>query len=164
MRRSTRDEEFTAYVKGRQHHLLRVARFMCGDQHQAEDMVQNALAKVYTAWPRLSRTDSVDTYVRRVLINSIKDEYRRPWRREHAVAEPVLGASPEGFEFADAEELMQALKALPAGQRRVVVLRHYWGLSVEEVAATLDLPTGTVKSSTSRALAALARALQPQPL
>ncbi|HRD60035.1 MAG TPA: sigma factor-like helix-turn-helix DNA-binding protein [Nocardioides sp.] len=75
------------------------------------------------------------------------------------VAEPVLGASPEGFEFADAEELMQALKALPAGQRRVVVLRHYWGLSVEEVAATLDLPTGTVTVAGSPDRAAVEKAI-----
>ncbi|HCB03127.1 MAG TPA: SigE family RNA polymerase sigma factor, partial [Nocardioides bacterium] len=134
MRRSTRDEEFTAYVKGRQRHLLRVAHYLCGDVHQAEDLVQSTLTKLYAAWPRVSRADDVDSYVRRALVNSVKDEYRRPWRREHAVADPALGASPTGLELVDADELMRALQALPLAQRRVVVLRHYWGLSVEEVA------------------------------
>ena len=52
-----------------------------------------------------------------------------------------------------------ALRALPLGQRKVVVLRHYWGLSVEETAVDLGISAGTVKSQTSDALAALRRAL-----
>src|SRR5689334_2703103 len=78
----TRDDGFTAYVAGRRAHLYRTAYLLCGDPHRAEDIVQNALAKLYVAWPRASRADSVDAYVRRVIINSHLDEHRRPWRRE----------------------------------------------------------------------------------
>ncbi len=163
MRRPGRDEAFTQYVEERHRHLLRAAYLMCGDLHRAEDLVQNTLVKLYAAWPRASRADSVDAYARRVLVNSHKDEFRRPWRREHPVADPALGASPAGgLDLGDAEELMAALRQLPEGQRRVVVLRHYWGLSVEETAADLGITPGTVKSQSSRALAALAHALQPQ--
>jgi len=162
MRRTARDLAFTEYVEDRHRHLLRAAYLLCGDLHRAEDLVQNTLIKLYTAWPRVSRANSVDAYARRVLVNSHKDEFRRPWRREHAVADPALGPTDAGLDPGDADELRTALRELPEGQRRVVVLRHYWGLSVQETAADLGITAGTVKSQTSRALAALARALQPQ--
>ena len=162
MRRTARDLAFTEYVEDRYRHLLRAAYLLCGDLHRAEDLVQNTLIKLYTAWPRVSRANSVDAYARRVLVNSHKDEFRRPWRREHAVADPALGPTDAGLDPGDADELRTALRELPEGQRRVVVLRHYWGLSVQETAADLGITAGTVKSQTSRALAALARALQPQ--
>lgn len=155
-----RDQAFTAYVAQRRPHLYRTAVLLCGDAHRAEDLVQTALAKLYVAWPRASRADSVDAYVRRVLVNSHLDETRRPWRRERSVAEPPDRAALSDPPTEDADELWAALRALPAGQRKVVVLRHYWGLSVEETAADLGISAGTVKSQTSLALAGLARALQ----
>ena len=97
----TRDDGFTAYVAGRRSHLFRTAYLLCGDPHRAEDIVQTALAKLYVAWPRASRADSVDAYVRRVIINSHLDETRRPWRRESPVEQDRLdratpaGVSPE---------------------------------------------------------------------
>lgn len=159
----SRDTEFTAYVAGRRTHLVRAAYLLCGDRHRAEDLVQSTLTKLYVAWPRVSRADVVDAYVRRMLVNSHLDEGRRPWRRErpaeqltsHLAERPSL---PPGAE--DDEELWSALRALPPGQRRVVVLRHYWGLSVEETAADLAISAGTVKSQTSVALSALRRALR----
>ena len=74
----TRDDGFTAYVAGRRAHLFRTAYLLCGDPHRAEDIVQTALAKLYVAWPRASRADSVDAYVRRVIINSHLDERPPP--------------------------------------------------------------------------------------
>jgi RNA polymerase sigma-70 factor (sigma-E family) len=161
MRRSRRDDAFTEYVTQRHRHLLRTAYLICGDLHLAQDLVQNTLVKLYTAWPRVSRADNVDAYVRRILVNSHQDELRRPWRRERAVADPALGPTPQGLDVSETDALLTALRGLPQGQRLVVVLRHYWGLSVEETAGDLGVTTGTVKSQTSRALAALARALEP---
>ena len=156
----SRDEEFGAYVAQRRSHLFSSAWLLCGDPHRAEDLVQETLTKLYVAWPRVSRLDGVDAYVRRMLINGHIDETRRPWRRERPVSElPDAPGRPEGFEETD--ELWAALRALPSGQRRVVVLRHYWGLSVEEAAADLNVSTGTVKSQTSAALASLRRFLAP---
>jgi len=156
----SRDEEFTAYVRDRRAHLYRAAYLLCGDEHRAEDIVQLTLSKVYAAWRKVRKADSVDAYVRRVLVNSHLDEGRRPWRRERA-GEIVDRPAPSGPDTEDLDELWTALRALPAGQRRVVVLRHYWGLSVEETAADLGISTGTVKSQTSAALASLRRALRP---
>lgn len=155
----SRDDEFTEYVAGRRTHLVRAAFLLCGDAHRAEDLVQATLAKLYVAWPRVRRADVVDAYVRRMLVNSHLDESRRPWRRER----PTDRHEDRPARRPDVEsddELWSALRALPAGQRRVVVLRHYWGLSVEETATDLGVSAGTVKSQTSVALSALRRALR----
>lgn len=150
---NARDDGFTAYVAGRRAHLFHAAYLLCGDPHRAEDIVQTALAKLYVAWPRASRADSVDAYVRRIIINSHVDENRRPWRRESPTEDDRLdrAASP-GVAPEDSDALWAALRQLGPKQRRVVVLRHYWGLSVEETAADLGVSPGTVKSQTSAAL------------
>lgn len=162
MRATVREEEFSAYVLARRPHLQRSAYLLCGDAHLAEDLVQIALAKLYAAWPRVSRADSPDAYAHRVLVNAHLDERRRPWRRERPVdAVDERGAGGRTLEEAEVEHdvLLAALRDLPAGQRRVVVLRHYWQLSVAEAAAMLGVSPGTVKSQTSLALARLQTAL-----
>ncbi|WP_345893847.1 sigma-70 family RNA polymerase sigma factor [Nocardioides sp. TF02-7] len=103
----------------------------------------------------------MDAYVRRAVVNSHLDETRRPWRRERPTDEHHDVAAATGPAPEETDALYAALRRLPAGQRRVVVLRHYWGLSVEETAADLGVSAGTVKSQTSAALAALRTALQP---
>ncbi|MEV5001447.1 SigE family RNA polymerase sigma factor [Nocardioides sp. LML1-1-1.1] len=153
-----RDEAFAAYVARRRPQLFRTAWLLCGDPHRAEDVVQAALTRLYVAWPRVQRADSVDAYVRRAVVNAHLDEGRRPWRREAPASDHLPEeAVPAPEEHGD---LWAALRVLPPGQRRVVVLRHWWGLSVEETAADLGISPGTVKSQTSAALAALRASLQ----
>jgi len=157
-----RDGDFTTYVVQRRPQLYRLAYLLCGDAHRAEDIVQVALAKLYGAWDRASRLEGIDAYVRRIVVNSHLDETRRPWRRERLRDREQLDVpvpAPLGVEETDA--LWAALWALPEGQRRVVVLRHYWGLSVEETARDLGISTGTVKSQTSLAVHELRRVLDP---
>ncbi len=153
------DEAFTTYVAQRRLQLFRTACLLCGDPHQAEDIVQDALARLYAAWPRASRMDNVDAYVRRAIINSHLNQVRRPWRRERSFA--TLGETTAAVHLPteDLQVMWAAIANLPLGQRKVVVLRHYLGLSVEETAADLGISAGTVKSQTSDALAALRRAL-----
>ncbi len=151
-----RDREFSDYVGQRRAQLYRTAVLLCGDPHRAEDLVQNALAKLYAAWPRVRRADSVDAYARRAVVNCHLDETRRPWRRERPTEHDRLdGRARDGIAVEESDALWTALRALPVGQRRVVVLRHFWGLSVEETAADLGISAGTVKSQTSAALARL---------
>lgn len=156
------DEAFTTYVAHRRLHLFRMACLLCGDPHQAEDIVQDALARLYAAWPRASRADDIEGYVRRVIVNSHLNQVRRPWRRERAVAR--LGERPVAVHLPaeDLQVLWAAIGNLPLGQRKVVVLRHYLGLSVEETANDLGISAGTVKSQTSDALAALRRSLDAE--
>lgn len=158
-----RDQAFAAYVAQRRPQLYRAAVLLCGDPHRAEDVVQAALTKLYVAWHRVERADSVDAYVRRSLVNSHLDEHRRPWRREVPDSDDVPDSSVPAAPVEDNDALFAALRELPAGQRRIVVLRHYWGLSVEETAADLGISAGTVKSQTSAALAALRTLLATEP-
>lgn len=159
MRRNEAD--FAAFVAARRPHLRRVAYALCGDWHQAEDLVQIALAKLYVAWPRIHTSGAEEAYARQVIVRAGIDESRRPWRRErsglgrveHDRPAPASG-SPE-----DRDELVDALQGLPPMQRRAVVLRHWLDLSVEETARELGVSPGTVKSHTSRGLAALHAAL-----
>ncbi len=152
-----RDAEFSEYVAARRGRLHRTAWLLCGDRDLAEDIVQNALSRVYVSWARVRKVELIDAYVRRAVVNAHLNEVRRPWRRrersglEHAEETPaVTGADP-----AESDALWPALRALAPRQRQVVVLRHYWGLSVEETAADLGISPGTVKSQTSVALARL---------
>ena len=153
------DEAFTTYVAQRRLQLFRTACLLCGDPHQAEDIVQDALARLYAAWPRASRADNIDGYARRTIINSHLNQVRRPWRRERVAADVGEGPTAVHLPTEDLQVMWAALRSLPLGQRKVVVLRHYLGLSVEETAADLGISAGTVKSQTSDALAALRRAL-----
>lgn len=111
------------------------------------------------AWPRLVRGDRLDGYTRRIVVNSHIDELRRPWRRE---SEPSDGHEPvQEMANDDHRLLIRALKTLPAGQCRVVVLRHYWGLSVAETASDLGISQGSVKSQCAIGLHKLEEALAP---
>lgn len=154
MSRSDR-ADFVDYVAARRARLHATAYLLCGDDQRAEDIVQTALTKLYVAWPRVQRADSVDAYVRRSIINTHHTETRRPWRRESPGLERVPDPpAPEPGREVD-DDLWTALHDLSRGQREVVVLRHYWGLSVEETAAELGISPGTVKSQTSAALSRL---------
>ncbi len=156
-----REPAFSAYVAARRAKLFRTACLLCGDPHRAEDVVQDTLAKLYANWARVTRADNVEGYVRRMLINSHYSDRRRPWRRESAATAVELplesGLAPE-----DADAIWAAIRSLPPGQRKVIVLRHIWDRSVEETADDLGISPGTVKSQTSDALATLRRALEPQ--
>lgn len=156
-----RDAEFSEYVTARRTRLLQTAYLIAGDWQLAEDVVQTALTKLYVAWPRVRRDDNVDAYVRRIIVNCHTEERRRPWRRERWSLDGVDPASSTAPSLEDRAALMQALAALPARQRRTVVLRYFSGLSVEETAADLGCSTGTVKSQTSHALRALEALLSP---
>jgi RNA polymerase sigma-70 factor (sigma-E family) len=154
------EAEFSEYVGARRPRLYRTAYLLCGDAHRAEDIVQDALVRLFAAWDRVSTMQNVDGYVRRIIVNAHYSDRRRPWRRE-SPAEPTELPLHPGFPAEDADAIRSALRRLPPGQRRVIVLRHIWNLTVEETAAELGISAGTVKSQSSDAVAALRRALAP---
>lgn len=155
MRRSERDEAFTEYVVARRAHLRRTAYLICGDWHAAEDLVQTALTKLYAAWPRVSRRESVEAYARRIIVRAHVDERRRPWRRETPGIDGFDQAAADRLDVEGRDALVEALRILPSQQRRAVVLRHWCGLNVRETAHDLGCSEGTVKSHTARGMAAL---------
>jgi RNA polymerase sigma-70 factor (sigma-E family) len=155
----SRYEEFVA-ANGDE--LVRLAYAICGDRARAEDAVQEALARVYQRWSRL--TDPL-AYARRAAVNATRDDWRRSMRADRAYREAARllpGESDNPHErFHNNSALMDALDKLPHGQRAVIVLRYGSQLSEAETAATLTISTGTVKSQTARALARMREALTP---
>lgn len=157
---STRDEEFSAFVRDRRYELLRSACLLtAGDTHLAEDLVQTALARLYLAWPRVRRDGSMTAYTWRIIVNAHVDEKRRPrWRRERSVADPP--DTPDDLpEIAGGDEVRNALAKLPAGMRAAVVLRYWADFSVADTARTLGCSEGTVKSQTAKGIARLRESL-----
>lgn len=155
MREAEREAAFSEFVRARRTHLRRVAYAICGDWHRADDLVQTALVKLYVAWPRVTRDGREEAYVRTIIVRADIDERRRPWRRERTGLPAVDRPAREELPVEERSALFEALQALPAMQRKVVVLRHWLGLSVEETAHELRIGPGTVKSHSSRGLAAL---------
>jgi RNA polymerase sigma-70 factor (sigma-E family) len=155
----TRDAEFTEYVASRAGWLRKVAYLLCSDWHRADDLVQEAITKLYTSWSRARRVENLDGYARTVLVNTFLAEQRSPWRRwtRTGGSEPERAWTPPDQDAA--MDLRQALAALPPRQRATVVLRHYCDLTVEQTADALGCSTGNVKSQTSRALDSLRRSV-----
>jgi RNA polymerase sigma-70 factor (sigma-E family) len=155
-----RDREFRAYFEARAGVLRRTAYLLCGDWHRAEDLAQTALAKLYVAWPRISRDGQVDAYVRKIVVRAAIDDSRR-WFRRHeramsAVPDTVPAPAP-GVD--DVLDVRRALADLPIGQRAVVILRYWEDLPVAETAELLGCSEGTVKSQAAKGLATLRRLL-----
>lgn len=164
MSRTDRDAAYVEFVAARQAHLRRIAYAVCGDWHDADDLLQTALTKLYLAWPRVRRTGSEEAYARRVIVRANIDAHRRRTSRpERPGLDGHDRAAPAGLPSEERSALVDALQDLPERQRKVVVLRHWLGLSVGETAAELGISTGTVKSHSSRGLERLRTVLATAP-
>lgn len=161
---ASRNAEFTAFMVAAADPLHRTAYLLCGDRHRAEELVQQTFERTYRSWSRARAGDPL-AYARRVLANLRIDTWRRT-RREVLTGPDLLpdaasrsgppaSGTPETRVVEERDAVVRALLLLPLRQRRVVVLRHLIGLSEEEVARELGIPRGTVKSTSSRALAHL---------
>lgn len=157
--RADEEHAYVQYVNSRVLALRRTAYHLCGDWHEAHDLVQGTLIKLYRHWARVSAADSPDAYVRQVLVNVYLQQRGTWWSRNvRLFAEP--DDHPEPFSDPLTErriDLHAALARLAPGQRAVLVLRYWEGLDVAETAQVLGCSTGTVKSQTSHAIAALRR-------
>ncbi|GAA0580040.1 SigE family RNA polymerase sigma factor [Kribbella sandramycini] len=162
---SERDQAFVEFVETANPSLRRTAYLISGDRHKADDIVQDALYKLYLSWPRIQRVGNPFAYARRMVVNAAYDGGRRPWRREVAIAE--LPDRPGSADFAAGhaarDEVLEALRTLGARQRACVVLRYYEDLSVEQTAEILGCSQGTVKSQAARGLETLRKAMNLRP-
>jgi RNA polymerase sigma-70 factor (sigma-E family) len=152
---SSADEgAFRAFAFTRRPSLRRTAFLLCGDWHQADDLVQTALVKLYVAWPRVRSQDQPDAYAHRILVRCFLDERRRPWRRESPVEvlDDVKAAAHPTEELLD---LRAALARLPRRQRATLLMRYWLDASVAQTAEALGCSEGTVKSQTARAMSTL---------
>ncbi|GHJ49152.1 hypothetical protein Cs7R123_64940 [Catellatospora sp. TT07R-123] len=146
--------EFDEFVTARSRHLLRIAYVLTGDHTLAEDLLQTALARSWSAWPRVH--GDPEPYVRQILTNTYNSWWRRRWHGERATETlpEQTGPAPQTA-VDDRDQIWRALSRLPRQQKLVVVLRYFEDLSEAEIARTLGISPGSVKAHASRALSSL---------
>ena len=142
--------EYLRRAEGSREKLYRAAFMTLGSEAAAIDAVDEAVYRGYRKFHTLRKQEYLETWLMRILINVCRDELRRR-RRELSVAELPETAQAEF----DALPLKEAIRRLPEALRQVVVLRFFSGFTLEETAAILEIPRGTVATWQRRALAIL---------
>ncbi len=157
-----REPEFDEYVGARLSSLRQLAFVLSRDWHQADDVVQGALTKLYLHWPKARAATSIDAYARTILIREFLRQQRSSWARLVSVTSLPPDRPGRTSDADTALDLTAALATLPVRQRATLVLRFYCDLSVEQSARVLNCSPGTVKSQTAKALQALRRLLRTE--
>ena len=163
MHTEPRDELVTALVRGRGEALVRFAYLLTGDVAAAQDLVQDALVKVFVRLRTRPDPALAEAYVRRAVVNLYIDDLRRRrnlGRLQHLLATPE--SQPPRDVAADLD-LQAALATLAPRERAAVVLRYFDDLTVPEVADEMGLATGTVKRYLHDSVAKLERRLGSLP-
>lgn len=157
-------EAFGLLAAGEVDRLLAIARLILRDPDLAEDAVQEALVRCWQQLPRLRDIDAFDAWLYRVVVHATADELKRHRRFQSRVRElDVEPADEDAAQLvADRELLEQGFRHLSIDHRAVIVLHHYQGLSLNDVAEALGIPAGTAKSRYHYAMAALRAALDAE--
>jgi RNA polymerase sigma-70 factor (sigma-E family) len=149
---------FEAFFRAEHPKLVALGWALTGDPHAAAELAQEALLRAYRDWAKVGEYDNPGGWIRRVLVNLIADRGRRRRSEEAALARVAPpGPVPELEPATD--HWWRAVRALPEGQRAAVALHYLEDLSVADVAATLGISEGTVKTQLSRARETLSRTL-----
>jgi len=153
--RREHESAFRAAAAAHQHRLRRLAFSLSSDWHAGDDLAQTSLLKLAVAWP-LRDEGAVAAWLTSTLVRSWIDETRRPWWRRERLTDTVPdSAAPPEPSAAVAADLVRALDHLPPRQRACLVLRFLDDCSVEQTADVLRCSVGSVKTHTSRGLAAV---------
>lgn len=164
------DEGVTALYAEHAVGLIRLGFVMLGDRGAAEDVVQEAFLGLYRNWHRLNDPANALNYVRSSVLNGCRAALRTQARRDRRHRAAATGDDWLPFDSAEAvvllseehREVIAAVRKLADRQREAVMLRYYLGLSLDETARVMGISTGTVKSSISRAIAAVGRTLKEE--
>lgn len=142
--------------------LVRLASLLVDDVGTCEELVQDAFVRVWRRGPVLRTDDKLPSYLRSAVLNGARSQVRRKVvARRHLQAAPDPAPGADAAPLAgDVDRVLTALRALPDRQREVLALRYYLDLSEAEIAATLGISTGSVKTHAHRGLAALAARLE----
>ena len=137
--------------------MYQVASLILRDRHLCEDAVQQALLRAWRDLPRLREPDRFSAWLRRLVVNCCYDEARRERRHNHEAFDRVTAplASDQAANVAERERVDHAFGRLPVEQRAVLVLHHYLQLTHPEIAESLGIPIGTVKSRIRRGVDSL---------
>lgn len=156
---------YVALVSARWAALHRTAFLLTGSQADADELLQETLAKAYAAWAKVCRASDPAAYLHRMLVNEFVSQRRRVrWGRER-LGLPSGEAAERSHETStlDRLQLWAALLRLPPRQRAVIVLRYYHDWTEAQTAAALGCAVGTVKSQAAAALKALRIRLTDAP-
>lgn len=145
--------------------MVRLAILLVDDPATAEDVVQEAFTGLHRHWAGLRDEAAAVGYLRTAVVNGSRSVLRRRrTARDYVPPHQVNARSAESLAMLTAEHqaVVDALATLPPRQREVLVLRYYGGMSESEIAESTGISRGTVKSTASRALDAVQRALRPE--
>ena len=143
--------DFDYFYRAEYAPMVRLARGLVDTTECAEEVVQDAFAQVFQRWDRL---DSPGGYLRTAVVNGARSELRkREVRRRVGLGQPRPAAVERDY-------LVDALDRLPVKRKTALVLRFYSGLSEREIAETMGVRPGTVKSLISRGLAELREVIE----
>lgn len=130
--------------------VYRLALAVAGDEADAADIAQDALVAAWRQLPKLRDVDRFDAWLHRIVVNTARMALRgRRRRRVREISDGELGSvasSPTSVMPSDGRRLAAALGALSTDQRTLLALHHLEGRRLDEIAAILDVPVGTVKS------------------
>jgi RNA polymerase sigma-70 factor (sigma-E family) len=159
----TAEQHVTALYQAHALSLARLALLMLGDADAAQDVVQDAFFGLYRRWDKLASGDAAPAYLRASVINGCRTLLRRRSRPSiHTPAEPLESAEAALLHTEEQRALLAAIRRLPARQREALLLRYYLDMTEEQAARAMGVSRGTVKSSTSRAVAAVGRLLKEE--
>jgi RNA polymerase sigma-70 factor (sigma-E family) len=144
--------------------LVRLAALLLDDVPASEEVVQDAFVQLHRNWGRVTDAAKREAYLRSIVLNGARSRARRRTlgRRLEIVRPTGHAESAESgaLRRSEHEDVLRALRALPDRQRECLVLRYYLDLPEAAIAQTLGISAGSVKTHTSRGMAALERALE----
>jgi RNA polymerase sigma-70 factor (sigma-E family) len=155
-------DEFADYATAIIPSLRRLALLLCRNWHDADDLVQASLSKLYKHWNRAAAAESTDGYVRAILVREFVRGQRSAWTGRVSVTDQLPQIQAPETDLDSLLDLQAAVTSLPPRQRAVLVLRYYCDLDVAQTAQALGCAPGTVKSQTSKAIAVLRHSLGPR--
>ncbi len=143
--------------------LVRLAALLVRDIATAEEVVQDSFIATHASWSRLRDTDKALSYLRQAVVNKSRSVLRhRVVVDRNAPKPPPLAPSAEQGAITELERsaVVSALRTLPARQREALVLRYYCDLSEAQIASTMGISRGAVKSHTARGMSSLRAVLE----
>ena len=161
--RTSDEVSFSEFMHARWSALFRTAYLLAGSRHEAEDLLQDALAKTCVRWRSIRDKNSADAYVRRVMVRDASRSWRRRGRERTSSELPDSGHDG-GIVRREAQlDLWPPILALPPRMRAVLVLRYYEDLSEADTARELGCSVGSVKSQAHHAIKRLRTVLGDSP-
>jgi len=160
-----RDDGMWHLYERRYADMVRFAAFLTGDVDAAQDIAQEAFVRLLDAWDRIADPERADAYLKATIVNLVRGEHRRretAARRGQPHLSLVASAEDDAIGRVGRQHVLDAVSALPIRQRACVVMRHWMRMSESEIAGTLGLSVGSVRTHVKRGTATLQRTLGGQ--